>query len=272
MKLHLKILLSIFFTLVFVGLSGGLGSARLQASRAQQIWEQAIAAKGGREHLHAVRNIVISSRGQYRHGLKIYQVHTEAFFVFPNKIWTWNDYRPDVFGLTVEMYNFDTGVRYFSNSDNPPPQSHVIPSYETNLSNTYGLLGYLLETKWLKPKILGTSAERIEGRTIDVVHTMLQDNVSGFLPEDRYIDFAFARTTHLPVRVSYYHVRGGERVLDLTEYLSDYTEVNGIKFPQQRKVEGSIDRIKIQINVEYNEDIFNKPPLVQAGAEAWKVR
>lgn len=239
---------------------------------ARRIWEQAIVAKGGRARLDAVQNLVVSTVGNYTASSgKANTVRTEAFFVFPNKVWTWSDYRPDVFGLTVEMLNFDSNTRYFINSDNPPPVSLSIPSNETSAAQTYGLLAYLLETKWVKPVLVSASTARIRRRTVDVVHTKLRDDVKGYLPDDKRIDFAFDRETHLPIRVSYYHKRGDEEVLDVAENLSDYTEVNGIKVPQKGEVDGSVEKISIQINVEYNEDFFNKPPSIAAGPEAWKI-
>src|SRR5688572_13443450 len=76
-----------------------------QLSRARRVWEDAIVAKGGRERLESVRSIFISSRSKYWHGLKRYEIFTQELNVFPGQIWLWQDYRPDVFGLTVELYN-----------------------------------------------------------------------------------------------------------------------------------------------------------------------
>jgi hypothetical protein len=230
---------------------------------ARRIWEQAIAAKGGRERLHAVQNLVISTVGNYATSSgKTNTVRTEAFFVFPNKIWIWSDYRPDVLGLTVEMLNFDSNTRYFINSDNPPPMPLSIPNNEKSEARIYGLLSYLPETEWLKPILVRASTSKIGRHSVDVVQTTVGD---------KRVDFAFDRETHLPIRVSYYHARGDKYVLDVAENLSDYTKVNGIKVPQRREVDGSVDRISIQINVPYNEDIFTKPPSIAAGPEAWKI-
>lgn len=249
-----------------------VGRQESTQQEARRIWEQAIAAKGGRARLHAVQNLVISTVGNYTTGSgKTNTVRTEAFFVFPNKIWRWMDYRPDVLGLTVETYNFDSGINYIITSDNPPPMPQAIRPSETSKSHTRGLLSYLLETKWLKPELVSARTERIGRRTVDVVRTTLRDDVEGFAPEDKCIDFAFDRETHLPIRVSYYHKRGDEEVLDVAENLSDYTEVNGIRVPQKGEVDGSVEKISIQINVPYNEDIFTKPPSIAAGPEAWKI-
>jgi hypothetical protein len=248
------------------------GQQESTQQEARRIWEQAVAAKGGRERLYAVQNLVISTVGNYTTGSgKTNTVRTDAFFVFPNKVWTWVDFRPDVLGLTVEMLNFDSNIHYLITSDNSPPVRQTIPYTETSASQTHGLLAYLLETRWVKPELVSARTERIVRRTVDVVRTTVRDEIEGFAPENKYIDFAFDRETHLPICVRYYHRRGDEEVLDVAENLSDYTEVNGIKVPQKSEVDGKVDKISIQLNVPYNEDIFTKPPSVAAGPEAWKM-
>ena len=55
--------------------------------------------------------------------------------------------------------------------------------------------------------------------------------------------------------------------------LSDYVEIGGIKVPQTvRYKDGTQDKKSYQFNVEYKEDIFTKPPHIDAGPEAWKVK
>ena len=77
-----------------------------ETREAERIWEQAIEAKGGRERLYAVRNAVVSSKGIYRTSRgKDNKIRQEEFYVFPDMFWAWSDYRPDVFGLRVEMVN-----------------------------------------------------------------------------------------------------------------------------------------------------------------------
>jgi len=84
-----------------------------QQEEAVRVWERPIAAKGGRERLHSVRNVVISSHGEYASRLfKKNRVRREELLVLPNKYWFSDDYRPDVFGLTVSMYNYDRNTTY----------------------------------------------------------------------------------------------------------------------------------------------------------------
>ena len=62
-------------TILIVALYGGLAGAaqtsvKESAQReAKQLWEQAIAAKGGRERLYGVRNMVVSQRATFRKNL-----------------------------------------------------------------------------------------------------------------------------------------------------------------------------------------------------------
>src|SRR4029077_8921248 len=136
------------------------------------------------------------------HGLKRFEVFTQELTIFPGKTWLWQDYRPDVFGLRGELYDFDQGIKYITNSDVPSPQPQGVVAYETALSHTYGLLGYLMETKWQRPKVIGFDEKQFRGRKVDVVHTVLTDHPEGFVPEFIYIDFWVDRTTHLPSKVS----------------------------------------------------------------------
>src|SRR6266516_2082852 len=125
------------------------GAERKGAQEAQRIWELAISAKGGRQRLDAVKNVAISTIGSYTTGRgKENTVRTEAFFALPNKIWLWMDYRPDVFGLTIEMYNFDSRLKYVISSSDSRALPKAIGDSETSASHTQGLLPYLLETNW----------------------------------------------------------------------------------------------------------------------------
>jgi len=66
-----------------------LNPAYNSLERAKELWEMAIAAKGGREKLHQVGNLVFAGEG----GTLVH------FWVFPDKYFSWVDTRPSVFGL-----------------------------------------------------------------------------------------------------------------------------------------------------------------------------
>ena len=54
--------------------------------------------------------------------------------------------------------------------------------------------------------------------------------------------------------------------------MSDYVEISGIKVPQTIKYDdGTEYNQSYQFNVEYNKDVFIRPPGIEAGPEAWKI-
>lgn len=234
----------------------------VQDEEAVAIWEQAISAKGGRERLHSVRNMVISVRAEYRTSMvKKKQIRQEGLYVLPNKSWLWNDLRPDVFGLRVTMYNHDTRMKYVISEGEPHRQLEPIPEAEKARSRIYGLLSYLPETKWVRPVLVGLSTGRVRLRPVYIVETRVHGE---------RVDFALDRKTHLPVRVSYYDVIKDKTYITAVE-LSDYVEISGIRVPQQVKYDdGTVYKQTYQFNVEYNKDIFIKPTTLEAGPEAWK--
>jgi len=229
----------------------------------QRLWEQAIAAKGGRERLDAVRNLIISSRAEYRTStFKKNHIRQETLYALPNKFWTWNDLRPDVFGLRIEMYNYDTNVKYVISEGEPNNQPEPITDNKRKDLFLSSLLPVLPESKWLKPVLVKASTGSRGLRPVDVVQT----TVNG-----KRVDFGLDPKTHLLVTVSYYDVvRGKTYVTSLA--LSDYVEISGIKVPQTIKYDdGTEYNQSYQFNVEYNQDLFIKPPSIEAGPEAWKI-
>jgi hypothetical protein len=233
-----------------------------QQQDAERLWEQAVDAKGGRERLNAVHNLVISSRKEYKTNLgKRNVVREDEFYVLPHKSWSWSDYRPDLFGLRVRMYNYETNIKHVITEGEPHHPAESITENEKKKSPLLSLLPLLLETKWSKPTLIKASIGRIGLRPVDIVETTF---------DGQRIDFAFDRRTHLALRVSYYEIIKGKTYVTALD-LSDYVEINGLKVPATTKSDGGgEDKLTYQFNVKYNEDIFMKPPSIEAGPEAWR--
>jgi hypothetical protein len=261
---------SLFATPTFISTPGCRVQSTERKEGTQQearwLWEQAIAAKGGREKLH-VKNIVISSRAEYTtHQGKRNPWSQEEVFVFPDKQWHWNDMRPDVFGLRIEMRDYGAKTAYVSTPDLPEMEiRHLATDYrweETPLLKIQLL--YFLETRWVTPVPIAVHQSKVNGQTVDIVQTQ----VFG-----QRVDFALHTLTHLPVRISYYNrsITGRGPFTISNVDVSEYVEVDGIKVPQKAAPEnGSAFSDKIQINVDYNEQIFLKPTTIEAGPEAWR--
>ncbi len=87
---------------------------------------------------------------------------------------------------------------------------------------------------------------------------------------DRRVDFTFDRETHLPVRISFFKTIDKKTYIDV-QHFSDYVEVGGIKVPQSVKLgDGSEERSVVQFNVDYDPDIFVRPPPPGLGEKAWQ--
>jgi hypothetical protein len=96
---------------------------------------------------------------------------------------------------------------------------------------------------------------------VDMVRTV----VKGYPRGEERVSFALDRKSHLPRQVIYHTVVFGKEYTGGVP-LSDYSDVNGIQMPG--KVDGK--RWAFQLNVDYNEQIFEQPPSREAGIEAWK--
>lgn len=237
--------------------------AEQDQKEAERLWEQAIAAKGGRDRLNAVRNMVISTKKDTTGLFTKSQVRREELLVFPNKYWFWDDNRPSIFGLVISMYDYDSNMSYVVSDGEPNRQLEPIKDKRRDKALRNAQLSLLLETKWLKPTIVKARTGRVGLRSVDIVETVV---------EGERVDFAFDRKTHLPVRVSYYDVVNGKTYVNVQSF-SDYMDVAGIKVPQTHEyTDGSKYRASFQFNVEYIENIFIKPPPIEAGPEAWRLK
>ncbi|MEE9235068.1 MAG: hypothetical protein V3U28_06505 [Candidatus Acidoferrales bacterium] len=233
--------------------------------QAEEVWEQAIAAKGARERLYEVRNLVISEYFQRK------ERRYESFYVFPNKLWYWVDDRPSVLGLNISVYNVDSGQAWLiTRVDNYQPVSFQIPEGGNATFNFYRIraqLCFLLETRWVKPVPIKVEKERIGWKKFDVLHAEVEA-----YGERSYVVFYFDPETHLPSKVGFKDVEDAKYYYWV--YMSDYVEISGIQMPRKVGYYRGPARIPItfQFNVEYDEQVFEQPPTVDAGPEAWKVK
>ncbi len=230
--------------------------------QAEELWEQAIAAKGGRERLHKVRNMLISSHTEYRRGLfglRRGRTRTEQLYVFPNKYWYWDDLRPGVLGLAVSMYNGDTEASWLTYPDDrrSPRKLSLDVTQEMSVLIRAQLFD-LMETKWVRPKPIKVRTAQLGGKRVDVVQAVIDEYL---------VDFYLDRETHLPLKVT----RFGESPMGpntelSSALLSEYADVDGIQMPH--KIEDIPQRYRF--NVDYDEALFEVPPTVEAGPEAWR--
>jgi len=262
---------SLFQTGVTASKRSPVSSLNDNRQEAERLWELAIAAKGGRERLYAVRNFQISISEKVWYKLRRVPYIEEDLYVFPNKYWEWNDQRDTIFGFSLRLYNQDRNIHlwYLDHGKGGSITSPIdLVHGKAGLITLYDVqLRYFVETNWVKPVPISVEQAELGSHSVDIVQT----NVKGYPTKDgrdeERIAFALDRKTHLPLQVIYYGVAFGKEYSGEFR-LSDYTEVAGIQMPS--KVNGL--KSVYQINADYDERIFLREPNVRAGIEQWKKR
>jgi hypothetical protein len=228
--------------------------------RAEELWEQAVAAKGGREQLHRVNSLLIYYRDTTRNflGVVVHRGDVEALYVFPDKTWAWDDGLPPPFSLTVGWLDVARNRRctLYKGATAPVcgPAEHKGSPADEGLTQTQYL--YLLETRWVKPTPVGVTEGHIGLKKVDVLHTRFRN---------KRIDYFLDRKTHLPLRVSSFYGQS-ERATFSFDF-SEYVSVGGVMMPGKQKS----GHINFQINPPYDEAVFTRPPSFEAGPHAWRL-
>lgn len=228
--------------------------------RSEKLWEQSIAAKGGRERLQQVKSLAISYQAVWRNflGVVVHRGLVEALYVFPDKSWSWDDGLPPPFHLTVSMFNLERRISctMYAGASEPKCREPRNPDQYFNQSEGLARIQYLylMETKWIKPVPVRATKGSLELQVVDVVQT----DVNG-----KRVDYYLDRETHLPRRVVTFFPSG--RVWETYDF-RDYRSIAGIQMPGVQK-KGKID---FQLNPSYDETIFTRPPSIKDGATAWQ--
>ena len=249
------VLASLFYVLT-LALSGEAAkrSENQAESQAKELWELAIAAKGGREKLQQVRAFAVGGDDK-----------SIDFMVFPDRFFRWADTRPSKFGLLVEMFNFEKNFGFTIWGDDPPDvRKHNYLNEELLSRFRKDQLYFFLETQWLKPELLKAYKDNLNGKRVDVVEARFK----GFGYPFRWRIF-LDEISHLPIRIGILSDTY-EGMFDWVD-LGDYREIKGIKVPTLISPKnGSWNRILLEINPDYQADFFDKQPDMKAGAFQWR--
>ena len=227
--------------------------------QAQALWEQAVAAKGGREQLYRVNSLLISYRDTVRNflGVVVHRGDVETLYAFPGRMWGWDDGLPPPFSLTVTLLDVgrDRRCALYKGAAAPVCDPARRKGVEPDEGLVQAQLLYLLETRWVKPTPVGVTREWVGLKKVDVLHARFQD---------KRVDYFLDGKTHLPVRVSIFY--GASERTALSFEFSDYAPVGGVQMPGKQKSA----KINFDLNPAYDEGVFTRPPSVEAGPKAWR--
>ena len=242
---------ALFFMVHFsngVALSQNETVSANEKREAEKVWESLIKAKGGREKLHSITNMLTE-----------YSKVVTRLDIFPNSLWNFAyqlDGKPVVNiwdgTKSIGLYGGENGLI----GTNPD---------DTQLTILNDRVPYLLETKWNKLVPQRVTRIKQDKKNFDVIETIF---------EKMRIDFVFEPEEMLVREVQFYD----QGKLWQQYNLSNYVDVDGIKMPQSRAYGWSLDKfdglkhpvpIKFTFNVEYDPQLFERP-LKATTPDAWK--
>src|SRR5882762_2841705 len=125
MSINSRLTLALLLTLA-AGVERTEGQDRKAA--AESLWNQAVAAKGGRVTLESVRNLVVTERTTYtRTRLREYDpgFTRQRLYVFPSKLWQFVDHRPGKLGFTLSVLDLEHPVLWSVSGPFPASQGTI---------------------------------------------------------------------------------------------------------------------------------------------------
>ncbi len=278
--------------------------------QAKELWEKVIAAKGGRENLHKVKTLAVTTKSYSPYDKKEFRnSHYVEFYLLPDKWWWWIDDRPR-FNLTIRQYDFGkelgyevsegkvTGVYVVESrnkSDYGKQREHQIfdnyilttnrPKKMQDISKRSSEIQYdessfnnnIKESffEWqltylMETKWFQPKIERLKTEKVKGKQIEVVEVLFGRLKIEYFID----PKTYLPNRIKIRTwIEETQSYYEIGYFLEDYIEVEGVKLPQIIK-QGKKTKTKTvyQVNGKYNEKLFDNPPSIEAGAGAWKAK
>ena len=274
---------------------GQTGETDVNRAHAQQLWEEALQAKGGRDRLHSVQNFLTSGEIHVDALKGSHMSEVQWLRAMPGKAWLYEYTSEFKVSLDATVINLERNLCVTTLSPargNVPPRSLCLPTtYPERLIQDPII--YLMETNWLRPVPIRTYEGKRGINRVDVVETAVGNYRFNF-----YLD----RKTKLPVKLvtdRYDGIPEATQLGGMTIYFDNYVTVEGIKMPSRvvrepkhvpitdfsvpslvlsheprfpEKVRRDIELLHYKFNVAYERTIFDHPVPKTAKAGDWKAR
>lgn len=271
---------SVYFCIILVLLFCGNSFAQTQnAEKAKELWEKVIEAKGGRENLYAVKTLAVSTKSYSPSDREEFRENNfEEFYILPDKFWWWMDGNAG-FSLEIRQYDFSSGMGYeihegsqlstnrrlsvsVSNANMSELKSDKRFNFIKQKFEEKQIL-YLMETSWLKPQVEEVSTIKKGSKKVEIIKVSYGK---------QKFEFSIDSETYLPSKVEIKTwIKSTKSFYEDALFLEDYVEINGVKFPQVIRRGKKIEtKTSYQVNVKYDENLFNTLPTFKYGSEGWK--
>jgi hypothetical protein len=231
--------------------------AESDKAKARELWEMAIKAKGGREKLLQVKCLYLVSEDRNE------PLH--YFFVFPDLEFTYGYVRARE-RTSITIYNGKLGVNWWRVDDFPTVFRKS--NKDDAAWMRFRQIQLLLFSGSAEPTPISARKKRDGFKKVDVVQT----DWDGWR-----IDYYLDPKSHLPVKVAYSASPIKEPLeVDEEVELQDYEEISGVMLPRKLKVSHTTysakweEKLRFEINPDYNPQIFENEPTPKMGPEAWR--
>jgi hypothetical protein len=236
-----------------------LAENTLGVTDAVQLWNLVLSAKGGRQRLETVSSMYVSTKAQSGSA-------NHDLYVFPDFSFSYS-YWPSRERVDIVVYNAKRSVSWWQEGADAAQVERDTETASEAMKEA--LFTFLLHSKWINAQPLRIRKERTGLKRLDVVET----DVDGWR-----VDYYLNSTTHLPLKVVYGYskIERAEGVMNRIVRLEDYKEVGGIMMPHRLIFsftdgpEKSDQRATYEINVDYDEAIFEHPPTPGMKPNAWR--
>ncbi len=248
-------------------------------AEAEALWNQAVQAKGGRDRLLAVRNLVVTIHTAFVNSPRpdLTDGTGQQLYVFPSRYWqAGEDKQPGaLWRLTIIDVERRVG---WGNQGRLPGRQSFVDEFVYRMLR--GQFFYLLETAFLQPEPVATRPGRVGRVEVDIVETRLPETDATMDTQTIHrVEYYLDRETHLPIRIVVFRTVSSpprprhpakDYAREEAYTLGGYTDVDGIQMPtvvNWERTNREKNTYSYRFNVDYDERIFTEPPNLVAHPE-----
>jgi len=228
------------------------GIAAANAADPQEVWEQAVKAKGGRERLRGVHSLAIYMKPA---DVNLRGPATNWLLVFPDRYFEFDGARAG--GHQSAIVVDGTADRVAMDATGIPRNARHLTSYEHDRLALHQIV-FLLESAWL------------QARPVEVRHNVLVVEAAG-----RTYKLTL-NSANLPERVLSPPMPGQKPKIQYDYRLQRYRDFQGVMLPARvASIDGvreSIWDVDYEIDAKYNPKLFERMPDLGNGPEPWRMR
>jgi len=228
------------------------GLAAAHAAGPQEVWEQAVKAKGGHDRLRSVHSLAIFMRPAE---VNLAGPPTNWLCVFPDRYFEFDGAGRSSSSRAIVVDG--TADRVAVDATGFPRNARHLTSYERDRLALNQIV-FLLESAWLEPQ------------PVEVRRNVLVVEAAGRTYK------LFLDSTGLPARVLSLPMRGEKHRVQFDYRLQHYRDFRGVMLPVRvasiSGVHQSTWDVDYEVDAKYNPKLFERMPDLANGPEPWRMR